>query len=62
MKTPCKGCEKRYVGCHAKCEDYKAYRVPFDEMQEKRRRESVVAAMANDRTTRNINYKKSLQK
>lgn len=23
MKTaPCKGCEKRQVGCHATCEDY----------------------------------------
>jgi hypothetical protein len=19
---PCKGCEKRYMGCHSKCEDY----------------------------------------
>ena len=23
MKCPCKDCEKRYVGCHSKCSDYK---------------------------------------
>ena len=23
--TPCKDCTKRQVGCHAQCEDYKAY-------------------------------------
>ena len=22
MKTPCKDCEKRYVGCHGRCEKY----------------------------------------
>ena len=22
MKSPCKDCEKRYIGCHADCEDY----------------------------------------
>lgn len=26
MKTaPCKGCEKRHIGCHATCEVYLAY-------------------------------------
>lgn len=25
MKAPCKGCEKRYPGCHDKCEGYQAY-------------------------------------
>lgn len=22
MNTPCKGCERREIGCHAKCEKY----------------------------------------
>ena len=22
---PCKGCEKRYLTCHAECDDYKRY-------------------------------------
>lgn len=24
--TPCKGCEKRHVGCHSECEDYKKFK------------------------------------
>lgn len=24
QKVPCKGCERRQVGCHSSCEDYKA--------------------------------------
>ena len=29
--VPCKGCEKREVGCHAVCEAYKTYRKAKDE-------------------------------
>lgn len=25
MKAPCKYCEKRYVGCHGRCEKYLEY-------------------------------------
>lgn len=25
MKCPCKGCEKRKLGCHARCGDYQAF-------------------------------------
>lgn len=25
MKNPCMGCGKREMGCHAKCEEYKAF-------------------------------------
>lgn len=25
MKTPCKDCEKRHVGCHGRCEKYQEY-------------------------------------
>lgn len=31
----CKGCDKRHVGCHATCEDYKALRKRLDERKEK---------------------------
>ena len=31
MKTPCKDCEKREVGCHSSCFDWKAYRLKKDE-------------------------------
>jgi len=25
MKVPCKDCEKRQLGCHSTCEDYKEF-------------------------------------
>lgn len=29
-KCPCKECDKRTVGCHAVCEEYKAFRSKVD--------------------------------
>ena len=26
MKAPCKNCEKRYIGCHGRCEKYLKYK------------------------------------
>ena len=26
MKTPCKGCKSRAVGCHGECEEYEQYK------------------------------------
>lgn len=31
MKTPCRGCQFREVGCHSKCESYLEYRKKLDE-------------------------------
>jgi len=36
MSTCCRGCEKRYLGCHDHCEDYKAFKA---EIEERKRRE-----------------------
>ena len=36
MGSPCKGCERRELGCHGKCEDYKAYREDRDRMNANR--------------------------
>lgn len=30
-KCPCKGCDKRVVGCHAVCEEYKVFRSKVDD-------------------------------
>lgn len=38
-KTHCRGCEKRYPGCHDKCEDYQAARAEFEEWKKKERRD-----------------------
>lgn len=27
MKSPCKGCEKRHLGCHSECLDYIQYSI-----------------------------------
>lgn len=38
MKTPpCKGCEDRYVGCHAKCPDYKDFKNYTNEVRQRRK-------------------------
>lgn len=31
MKCPCYKCERRQVGCHSKCDDYKEYRACLNE-------------------------------
>ncbi len=30
LKSKCYKCEKRYVGCHSNCNDYKEYRKALD--------------------------------
>lgn len=36
-KSPCKGCEKRHVGCHSECGSYKEFRAEVDDISAKRR-------------------------
>lgn len=35
--TVCRGCTRRVVGCHAECEDYKAFAKSRAELYEKKR-------------------------
>lgn len=37
--TPCKGCERRFAGCHIKCPDYAGYRQKLDSEAQRRARE-----------------------
>lgn len=37
--TCCKGCEKRYVGCHSKCKLYLEYRSKLNDFNEKIKKE-----------------------
>lgn len=32
--SPCKGCEKRVVGCHVKCQDYNKWKKTGIEIKE----------------------------
>lgn len=34
MKTPCRGCKFREVGCHSKCESYIQWRTQLDKYNE----------------------------
>lgn len=36
MKTPCRGCQFREVGCHSKCESYIQWRAKLDEYNEQK--------------------------
>ncbi len=36
MKTPCRGCQFREVGCHSKCESYIQWRVQLDKYNEQK--------------------------
>lgn len=36
MKTPCRECKFREVGCHSKCESYKQYRASLDKLNEEK--------------------------
>lgn len=35
-ECPCKNCGDRFIGCHGKCEKYKAWRAEYDEINKKR--------------------------
>lgn len=35
MENPCHNCPKRYPGCHASRDDYKSWKVNWDEMRER---------------------------
>ena len=38
MDCLCRGCEKRKVGCHANCKDYKDYRSELDKIKQSKKR------------------------
>lgn len=60
--APCRGCEKRKTGCHARCDDYKAFRARHDEYNAKVRKAKTADAevraaeiAAKSRMTRRLN-------
>lgn len=38
MNNPCLDCDKRYVGCHAKCSDYISWKAKHDIIMENERK------------------------
>lgn len=39
MKNACMDCTRRTLGCHSRCEEYKAYREKMDRIREARAKE-----------------------
>ena len=38
----CHGCSKRSLGCHSRCEEYKAARIAWDRLRERMRQDKLV--------------------
>lgn len=54
MKQPCYQCPDREMGCHGRCERYKAYRAEVDAIKAKRKAESdIVDAIQEAKRRRN---------
>ena len=49
--SPCKDCEKRYVGCHSECEQYKEFRVARDEFKKEKEQRNIMTYYVEGRIT-----------
>ena len=52
MKAPCKDCEKRYIGCHGRCEKYLKFKKANDERLKQKSLEIDADQYAIDNTMR----------
>lgn len=59
MKAPCKDCDERYAGCHAKCERYKAFDTDNKERLDKKRR---ILDAENDFTAYSIDAQRNMKR
>lgn len=50
MKPPCRYCDKRCLGCHSTCKEYKAY----DEERKEIRRERMTELLLDESETKRI--------
>ena len=57
MTFPCLDCQRREVGCHAKCDEYKAARAEADKELDARREEIKSSAYYKATISKNINKK-----
>ena len=44
VQNKCYGCQKRQVGCHSKCEDYKKYKEYLEKVNAKERKGKIYQA------------------
>ena len=48
MKVPCKGCDRRVVGCHPTCSDYKQFQEENEKVNKAKRQYNVNSYCASD--------------
>ena len=46
---PCKGCEKREIGCHGSCREYGEYKKEHREIKEKQLKEKMLYSLVEGR-------------
>ena len=51
QKTACKDCEKRHVGCHATCDEYKQFKKEREEILNRMHEESSFDSFMHDVST-----------
>lgn len=47
MHAPCYGCKRRRVGCHADCEEYKAYNAEREAIRARRTQDRIINGVTN---------------
>lgn len=45
--SPCKNCGDRFIGCHGKCEKYKAWRAEYDEEIKEQKKQQNIERLLN---------------
>ena len=59
MKVPCKNCERRQIGFHGKCDEYKAFKEEHNAAVNALRTNEDVAAMERERTKKILKIERS---
>lgn len=63
IDAPCADCQKRYVGCHSDCENYKAWKSEQMSVAEDKRKRKNETSMLNSYTeTQKAKYQRKPKK
>lgn len=60
IKSPCKNCSKRYVGCSAHCDDYKQFKREWEEAKKwlDKDKNAEYTEFINDKYTNKLQWRK----
>ena len=54
MASGCKGCEERHLGCHAECENYKAWKEERDQQKDELYKQKSSEKVISNYTIENV--------